>query len=44
LGGQLQYWVKACCTNFIWEKQGVDNASLNKQTHYYTITGNEGLG
>jgi hypothetical protein len=43
LGGQLQYFVQQCCANFLQEQQGVDNASLNTETHYYAIITNEGL-
>jgi hypothetical protein len=31
--GQLQYWVQPCCANFLQEKQGVDEDSLNTETH-----------
>jgi len=30
--------------NFLQEKQGVDNASLNTETHCYAIIKNERLG
>ena len=29
---------------FLWEKQGVDEASLNTETHYSAIIGNERVG